>query len=140
MSFGLSISDIALCLGLAHKLWHQARDAPGDFQAISAEVASLELVLKEVQDSMQNYVLSQSKQAELTLLLTGCRGVLVDLEALLNKYHGLGTQSRRTWDRLRWGREPVEKIRSRLISHVNLLSSFCHGLFGYDYSFLKFTS
>ena len=138
MSFGLSISDVALCVGFAHKLWQQARDAPGDFQAVAAEVANLELVLKEVQDAIHDHVLGQSKQGELTQLLKGCRGVLVDLEVLLNKYHGLGAQSRRTWDRLRWGKEPIEKIRLRLISHVSLLSSFCSGLFGYALSLFEF--
>jgi hypothetical protein len=130
MSFGFSVSDLVLSVQLAHNLWQEARDAPGDFRAVSAEVASLKLVFQEVQETAIGRDIEQSKQAELEQLMNGCNSVLLELQTLLHKYKRLGTQSRRTWDRLRWGKEPVEKIRLRLVSRVSLLTSFRAGLLG----------
>ena len=54
----------------------------------------------------------------------GCEKVLVDLQNLVEKYESLGTQSKRTWDRMRWGNEDVAEIRARLTSNISLLTAF----------------
>lgn len=130
MSFGFSVSDLVLAVQIAHNLWQEAQDAPGAFRAVSAEVASLKLVLQDVQETVTSRDIELAKQAELGQLVDGCNGVLTELQTLLHKYKSLGTQSKRTWDRLRWGKEPIEKIRLRLVSHVSLLTSFRAGLLG----------
>lgn len=130
MSFGFSASDLVFCVRLAHHLWRDAKDAPNDFQNVSMEVASFKLVLEEVQESISGRVLDHSKRAALAELIKGCNGVLIDLRNLLDKYKSLATQSKRTWDRLRWGKEPIEAIRARLVSHTSLLTSFRSGLLG----------
>ena len=94
------------------------------------EVANFKLVLDEVQDSISERELDQPKRIDLAGLIDGCNGVLDDLQSLLNKFKSLATQSWRTWDRHRWGQEPINTIRTRLISHTNLLNTFCSGLNG----------
>ena len=122
MSFGVSASDFVLCVQLAHNLWRGCREAPSDFRAVCTEVASLHLVLNEARETAHD--LSESKAEDLKQLIDGCKSVLQELEALLQRYKSLGTQSRRTWDRLHWAREPVKDIRERLRSSTALLTSF----------------
>ena len=122
MSFGGSASDVLLCVQLAHRVWKACREAPRDFQTVSIEVASLHLVLHEAKETAHE--LSASKGEDLRQLINGCKSVLQELEELLQRYKSLGTQSRRTWDRLRWGRGPVKDIRQRLISSTASLTSF----------------
>ena len=50
--------------------------------------------------------------------------MLKDLQALVLKYEGLGTQSKRTWDRLKWGSKDITELRSRLTSNTVLLTAF----------------
>lgn len=109
------------------------RDAPEDFRVVSTEVASLQLVLKEVQDAVHDREMSLAKQQDLKQLVAvaACAGVLQELEELLTKYKSLGTHSKRTWDRLRWSKDHVESIRLRVISNSSLLTSFNVGLLGY---------
>jgi len=130
MSFGFSVSDLVHSVQLAHNLWQEAGDAPGGFRALSTKVAYLKLVFQEVQETVTGRDIEQAKQAELEQLVHGCNSVLLELQTLLHKYKGLGTQSKRTWDRLPWGNEPVERIRLRLVSHVSLLTSFRAELLG----------
>ena len=54
----------------------------------------------------------------------GCEKVLIDLQNLVQNYESLGTQSKRTWDRMRWRNEDVAEIRSRLTSNISLLTAF----------------
>lgn len=54
MSFGASASDLVVCIQLAHKIWRGCRDTPDDFRAVSTEVAGLQLVLKEVQQTIND--------------------------------------------------------------------------------------
>ena len=131
MSFGYSSGDLILCVQLARKVWRECRDAPEDFRAVSTEVASLQLILKEVQDVVYEQELSLSKQQDLEKLVEACAEVLRELEKLLMKYKSLGTQSKRTWDRLRWSKDDVESMRLRVISSSSLLTSFNLGLLGY---------
>ena len=130
MSFGFSVSDLVLVVQFAHNLWQEAQDAPGTFRAVSAEVASLKIVLQEVQETVTGRDIEQAKRAELGQLIDGCNSILVELQTLLYKYKSLGTHSKRTWDRLRWGKQPIKEIRLRLVSHVSLLTSFRTGLLG----------
>lgn len=131
MSFGYSAGDFVLCAQLAHRVWRDCRDAPEDFRVVSTEVASLQLVLKEVQDAVHDREMSLAKQQDLKQLVAACAEVLQELEQLLTKYKSLGTHSKRTWDRLRWSKDHVESIRLRVISNSSLLTSFNVGLLGY---------
>ena len=138
MSFGVSASDVLLCVQLAHKVWKGCREAPRDFRAVSIEVASLHLVLHEAKETADE--LSASKGEDLRQLINGCKSVLQELEELLQKYKSLGTQSRRTWDRLRWGRGPVKDIKQRLVTSTASLTSFNTSLTKYVHHVLHLTA
>ena len=130
MSFGASVSDVALCVKLTHKVWRRCRDAPGQFGEVSAELASLHLVLRQVEEAVTDIDLDDGKRTDLQALVGRCNGILKELEELLEKYGSLGTQSKRTWDRLRWGQERVQDIRQRVAACQQLLTSFHVALIG----------
>ena len=132
MSFGFGVGDCICCIKLAHKVWKNCRDAPEDFRAVSTEVASLELVLKDVTDAVEDRELSHEKHNNLNKLVGGCSDVLTELQGVLDNYKSLGTQSKRTWDRMKWGSVQIEAIRLRLVSNTGLLTTFNVGLLGYD--------
>ena len=54
----------------------------------------------------------------------GCDKVLNDLQSLVVRYESLGTQSKRTWDRMKWSNDDVAEIRARLTSNVAVLTAF----------------
>ncbi|PVH68142.1 hypothetical protein DL98DRAFT_376144, partial [Cadophora sp. DSE1049] len=86
MSFGYSISDFIAIGEFALRVYREYRDAPAQFAAISSEVGSLHLVLKDVDSTVRERDLSPEKEADLIQICNGCRSVLTDLDALLQKY------------------------------------------------------
>ena len=125
------MNDFVTCIQLARKVWQDCRDAPKDFLAVSNEVASLQLVLSQVQETIDGKELTAEKKENLGTIVQGCSKTLQELQALLKKRKSLGTQSRRTWDRLCWGKEQGDDIRQEVISNTGLLTSFKVGLIGY---------
>lgn len=91
---------------------------PEAFQNIHLEVLSLKAVVEEVEEIIFKAPLKSQKQARLETIANGCTSVLADFEALIIKYDGLGTQSKRTWDRMRWGNEDIAEVRARLNSNL----------------------
>lgn len=124
MSFGYGVSDLITTSTLAWRIYRTCKDSSDDFRAISSEVASLHIVLKEIEETLSDQSLTSGQETQLSVLTDGCSAVLDDLDKLLKKYHGLGTQSQRTWDRMKWGLEDIQAIRERLISSVTLLNAF----------------
>ena len=107
-----------LALGqLAWKIYKTCKDAPQGFKNISQEVLSLHAVLKEVEELYSDTTMSAAQQSRLRIVGDGCRGVIEDLQGILDTY-------KRTWDRLAWGSEDIAELRSRLISNTVLLTTF----------------
>jgi len=124
MSFGFGIGDISAVSQLAWRVYRACKDAPESFQNISDEVLSFHAVLKEVEETVSERQLSQSQAERLGTITQGCNNVLHDLQALIDKYESLGSQSKRTWDRMRWGSEDIIELRARLGSHNGMLGTF----------------
>lgn len=125
MSFGCGVGDLVVLGTLTWKLYKNCKESSTEFKRISSEVASLHVVIKETEEYVQETQgLGQSRCARLTILIDGCKDVLVELEKLLNSYESLGTQAQRTWDRMRWGLEELADVRSRIISNTTLLTAF----------------
>ena len=61
MSFGYRARDFVLRVQLAHRVWRECCDAPTDYHAVSTEVASLQLVPKEVQNTVRDRDLDAAK-------------------------------------------------------------------------------
>ncbi|KZP27568.1 hypothetical protein FIBSPDRAFT_1040109 [Athelia psychrophila] len=64
------------------------------------------------------------RREELNRVSRGSLSVLKELQDLLDKYSSLGSSYRKTWDKLRWGDEKVDLLRSRIISNISLLTAF----------------
>jgi hypothetical protein len=139
MSFGYSAGDFLAVGQLAWAVYKSCRDASESFNNISIEVLSLHAVLKEVEEILSEQSLSASKKASLATITNGCRKVLQDLQALVWKYESLGSKSKRTWDRLRWGSNDIAELRARLTSNLTLLTVFMRHMTPF-LSFQIFTS
>ncbi|KAL9017930.1 MAG: hypothetical protein Q9180_008744 [Flavoplaca navasiana] len=64
------------------------------------------------------------RQQNLQTIADGCTSVISDLEALVHKYQEMGSQSKLTWKRLRWGSEDILEYRLRITSSVTMLNTF----------------
>ena len=122
--YGFGVGDFVAVGTLAWNVYKSCRAAPGSFSNISTEVLSLHAVLKEADETIFRSPLSPESQARLKTIGDGCQCVLGDLQALVDKYESLGTQSKRTWDRMKWGAEDIVEVRSRIISNTTLLTAF----------------
>lgn len=124
MSFGFSVGDFATLGQLTWTVYKACKDAPDSFKNISQEVLSLHAVLKELEETYADANLPAAQQSRLEIVGDGCRAVLKDLQGCVDKYNSLGTNSKRTWDRLQWGSEDIAELRSRLVSNTVLLTTF----------------
>ena len=113
MSFGLAIGDLVAVGNLAWTVYKSCKGAAGSFQNISSEVLSLHALLQETREALSAHPLPASERANLATILAGCQGVLNDLQSLVERYKSLGTQSKRTWDRMRWGASDIAEIRAQ---------------------------
>ena len=81
-------------------------------------------MLKESEETLFHRPLKTTRAERLIVIKDGCDKVLTDLQSLVDKYESLGTQSKRTWDRMKWGNEDISEIRARLISSTTMLNAF----------------
>jgi hypothetical protein len=131
MSFDYVVGHFIALGTLAWSVYKSCKGAPEAFGDISLEVLSLQAVLKEAEETMFAQPLPPTKQDGLKAVGDGCHHVLTDLDNLCNKYQSLGTQSKRTWDRMRWGSEDITEPRARLISNTGLLTAWIRYVRGF---------
>ena len=88
-------------------------------------------VLRDVEDLLQERELISRQITDLRDIAEGCRNVLQDLKAKLEKYQELdaspktfNVKARRVWKRLKWEPEDIKELRSRIIANVILLNAF----------------
>jgi hypothetical protein len=89
----------------------------------------LHAAIKELEDEATNadsilIRAGSGKKKELDEIIKNCRAVLVQLERLLTKYQSLGTKSKRTWDRIKFGTEGLQTIREKLTFHTSSINLF----------------
>ena len=122
--FGFSVGDCVTVGTLAWNVYKATKSAPESFQRIHIEVLSLHALLKEAEDTVLKSPLKPHKQTGLRIVADGCISVLEELQQLVDKYGSLGTQTKQTWDRVRWANEDIVELRARLICNVTLLTAF----------------
>lgn len=137
MSFGYSAGDFIICIQLARQVLEEYQQAPQEFQAATTDVAGLQLVLNDVKDSIDGSELSPDKQQDLQGLLNGCNQTLKELLQVLEKFKSLATSSHRRWEKFRWDKDRVERMRLRIVSNVGLLTAFNFRLLRYVSSFVR---
>ena len=121
---GCTVGDFTTVVALAWKVYKSCKEAPDSYGRISLEVLSLHAVLKEAEETVFAEPLSPTKQEHLKAVGDGCHSVLKDLENLCKTYQNLGTQGKRTWERMKWGTEDIAELRTRLISNTVLLTAW----------------
>ena len=123
MSFGFSVGDFVAVGQLAWKVYRKCKTAPSEFKAISSQLISLHIVIKDVKETIEEWDLSEEKKADLLQIGEDSKGALDELDRLLKKYSSLGMRSSRTLDRLRFPRAYIEELRARLDCYIKLLTS-----------------
>ncbi len=124
MSFGYSVSDCLAVGQLCWKVYKKCKDSPGNYAELSSEVGALHNVIKETEELLSEQDLTSEQKVKLATSRQGCEEVLEDLDGLLVKYESLGTNSRRTFDRMGFGMKDTNSVRLRLISNVSMLNAF----------------
>ena len=133
MSFGSSISDIALLVQLAYKTTQGARTACGEYDELTRETSSLHIVLSRLQVEVTKPEGSINRRGgtygqELRSISSGCEDVLTQLDKILIKYNALSEQersARRLWKKIRFGNgavADVAELRSRVTYYTSALS------------------
>lgn len=105
------------------------KGASSEFEEISREVSTLHTAIKELQDEVENEdsILNRAgstKKNEVDDLIRHCRAVLQQLQRLVTRYKSLGTNSKRAWDRIKFGTEGVQDIREKLTFHTSAIQLF----------------
>lgn len=124
MSFNFGPGDLTLCINLAQKVWKRCRDAPEDFRGVATEIANLQLVLGEVQESMGGHDLIERRKKDLAKLIDGCNEVLGETQNLVRKHKDVDNRNKKTWNRLSWAMDPIESNRQRVVARIGLLTAF----------------
>ena len=135
MSFGSSISDIALLVQLAYKITQGARAACGEYDELTRETSSLHVVLNRLHVEVTKPGGSLDRRGgtygqELRSISSGCEDVLTQLDKILVSYNALSEQeksARRLWKKIRFGSgavADVAELRSRVTYYTSALSLF----------------
>lgn len=131
MSFGVGLGDLLTLPVLAWNVYKLCRDSSPQYQSIKGDVASMHAVIKETEE-LEGLKLKPEQQERLAMLKKNCQDVLLDLKKMVDGYESLGTQQQRTWDRMKWGLEPVTEIKQRLVSTTTALGALSSMLVKYD--------
>lgn len=105
------------------------KGASAEFEELSREVSTLHTAIKELQDEVENEdsILNRAgstKKKEVEDLVRNCRTGLQQLQRLVMRYKSLGTNQKRTWDRIKFGTEGVQDIREKLTFHTSAIQLF----------------
>ena len=124
MSFGYGVGDFIAVGQLCWTIYKKCKDSPGNYVELSTEVGALHNIIKETEELLSQQDLTSQQKVKLTACRQGCEDVLKDLDGILIKYESLGTNSRRTFDRMGFGMQDMNGMRLRLISNVSMLDAF----------------
>ena len=135
MSFGCSVSDIALLVRLAYKTTQGARAACGEYHELTRETYGLHAVLQRLKieaDKPHSFINrpGETYKQELESISSGCQQVLTQLDKILDKYNALSDQEksvRKLWKQVRFGSgvvADVADLRSKVTSYTASLSLF----------------
>ncbi|KAJ3526809.1 hypothetical protein NM208_g11009 [Fusarium decemcellulare] len=123
MSFGTSVGDILTVGQMAWRLYQRCRSAPKGFTDLTIQVSALSVVLNEVGEIRQDAQFAKF-EAKLELICTNCEGVLVELQAMLDRFESLGSNKVKVLDRFRYDQKETEAMQRRLADQVGLLLGF----------------
>ena len=120
--FGWGMGDIIAISQLAIKVYTAYKEAPDDYQHISDEVKSLQILIDKAAPHFARTTLNNNSRQEGQQALKGCKDILEDLSSLIEKYNSSGTSQ--VLRKIRLGTEDIASLRTRLISNTALLNGF----------------
>lgn len=127
MGFGWSMGDMIAISGLTTRVYSAYKDAPDGYSNIADEAVVLQTLINKVAQHLKSTAISSDDYAYSPRVLNGCKGVLEDLNSLINKSQRLfSTNKRLIFISVKLGpnREDIEALWIRLISDAVLLRGF----------------
>lgn len=129
MSFGYSVGDFVTIIQLTYKVYKSCKSAPAEFVDLSHQLSSLHIILHELSDeaSLPTSLLNRrgiGRKPELELLLGNLSDDLGRIEDISERYHSLGREQKKVWDRVRFASEDLATLRAKLMFHVTAINSF----------------
>lgn len=118
----VGLSELGAAARVALDVWKVYKGAPPNHKALSGDIASLHIVLKELQWQAQENPLGPNLQKELTSLVRQSQLVLKDLEALVEENTTSTNASQSNQDE--WSKEDILEVKARLVSLTNLMIRF----------------
>lgn len=108
--------------GAVLDVWKVYKGAPPNLEVLSGDIASLHIVLKELQWQTQENPLKPSLQQELASFVRQSQLILKDLEALVEENTTCYNAAQS--DREEWSEEDILEVKARLVSLNNLMIGF----------------
>ena len=130
MSFGTSAGDFVLILQLAWNTFQGAKQACGEYDELTREVANLHKVLERVQEEVARSTTSgenAERRTELDEAVVGCEHILRVMDQVLRKYNALGEdkkKGKRLWQKIKFGNgemKDLSEIRLKLSTHTTAI-------------------
>ncbi|KAH0551783.1 hypothetical protein GP486_006998 [Trichoglossum hirsutum] len=123
-----SAREVVLIAQVAYKIYDAYTRSPREFQVLAREGLTLDAALKsaveEAEKTFPGDQISTQYRTRLAHLAIGAKELLEELDALLKKYESLLTNKYSKRDRLLFGKEDVEKLRTRIAFHVAAIHGF----------------
>ena len=133
ISFGYSVSDFIAVGQLTWTVYKACKGAPGEFQELSRELSTLHTILHELGDNatiptslLNRY--GSGRKLELEALLGNLSSTLKQVEDIVKRYHSLGRDQKKTWDRVKFATKDLVDLRSKLQFHINGINLFIGSL------------
>ncbi len=133
MSFNFSARDFIAVGQLTWTIYKACKGATGEFQELSRELSSLQTIIRELQDEAESptSLLNRrgtGRKPELDKLLENISGVLRQIDDLVKRYHSLGRDQKKTWNRVKFAAEDLAALREKLTFHINAIELFISSL------------
>ncbi|KAN0101440.1 hypothetical protein V8E51_011950 [Hyaloscypha variabilis] len=133
MSFGYSVGDFVAIGQLAWTVYKSCKGAPGEFQELARELSSLHTILHELEDDAKTptSLLNRrgaERKPELEVLLANLSTTLNQVDDIVKRYHSLGRDQKKTWDRVKFATKDLADLRSKLQLHITGINLFISSL------------
>ena len=130
---GYGVGDIIAVSTLVWTVYKACKGAPGEFQELRRELSTLHTILRELEDeagtptSLLNRR-GSGRQGELVTILRNLSAVVEQIEDIAKRYHSLGRDQKKAWDRVRFADEDLVGLRSKLSLRINAINLFITSL------------
>ncbi|KAI1615682.1 ankyrin repeat-containing domain protein [Exophiala viscosa] len=130
MSFGFGVGDFLAVAELVDETRKRFKGAPTEFNALANETRILQTIVNDVKIRVDDDDLAPLDRDKLHDASKNCENVLRDLNLTVDHFTELDLSnpaqkilSKGMWKRLRWDSGDADRLRSRLISAIQLLDT-----------------